>query len=258
MLQSMNAKDVTVDQPYLVAVFEAVALPLASQSWGKFTDWRGAQPYPAPSDLHQMAYWLTVARPMVGCVAGWTPWYGIIDDDLVAAAVSGLLAGVWLGVFLPAGFVFLPASRRMAKVRWGHVARIALYSAFLPALTSWLLAIIVIASAFNWSSRGTLTGLGFFFAWPALLVGLNIWWAVAIKRYLRMPHGWAITPLLSIVVMMLPAVVFFYAGAISPGIILLFMLLAVLLGGGIALIVALQTRRAIILPRSKGEDTGGG
>jgi len=94
-----------------------------------------------------------------------------------------------LGLF-PVGFVLLPKSRRIARVRWQHIARITLYGMLIfwvPLLT---LMLAYPTGTGNWSLQFQTTlnwlGLCCFIAVPAALF---VWWRYAIGYYLKMPHA---------------------------------------------------------------------
>jgi hypothetical protein len=90
-------------------------------------------------------------------------------------------------IMCPFGFVLLPVSRRMAKVRWAHVHRIALYSFtfILPAVALDIYDQLVV-TPYQW--RGEMCAI-MLFGSVALLVQ---WWAMATRQYLRMQHGWLV------------------------------------------------------------------
>ena len=106
-------------------------------------------------------------------------------------------AGLFLGVIFitcPLVFVALPISRRRAKVRWSHVLRVTAYS------TSYVALAVIIVMVSN--TAGLVTGRSFLLSdsiallesltLVALCPGMLIWWAVAIRRYLRMEHAFGV------------------------------------------------------------------
>lgn len=152
----------------------------------------------------------------------------IYSDELVwllrethtAHLVVFLLAYMAL---LPIGFVLLPVSRRKAKVKPTHLMRIAIYGIsiyFMPFLVIVILVGIDIVNRFalgwtfiaTWVMRGSLLFI-FWGVYPMVIC----WWAVATTHYLKMPHGWAVSILLSIVVILsiaLLIVCLFFAGLV--------------------------------------------
>ena len=106
-------------------------------------------------------------------------------------------AALFLGVVFvtcPLVFAALPASRRRAKVRWSHVLRVTAYS------TSYVALAVIIVMVSN--TAGLVGGRSFLLSdsiallesltLDALCLGMLIWWAVAIRRYLRMEHAFGV------------------------------------------------------------------
>ncbi|MDY7109610.1 MAG: hypothetical protein SYC29_13330, partial [Planctomycetota bacterium] len=107
-------------------------------------------------------------------------------------------AAAFCGVFFaacPLVFLALPASRRRAKVRWGHIMRITAHGGSYVAIA----AVIILVSGTvrrletsPWWSRNVLAAAEA----PVFIVlcaALGLWWAAAIRAYLRMEHGRAVT-----------------------------------------------------------------
>ena len=99
------------------------------------------------------------------------------------------------GCFLlcPLGFIALPQSRRQAKVRWGHIVRIFMYSAGGWAL---IMALILWSGP---SRMGAQIGLTPWLYQRILMVTilftptfLLVWWSLATGRYLKMRHAWGV------------------------------------------------------------------
>jgi len=94
-------------------------------------------------------------------------------------------------------------------VQWRHIMRIAVYSAYIPFASILCFVLLYIAGALAiiiGLSEDIVTAVvvgGGLCVWLLLIV----WWAVAIKRYLKMPHSLAIVVLLSIVIFILAATV---------------------------------------------------
>ena len=176
----------SMNHSYLTATTEAVLTPLRSRSSGTYTGQLGVMPYPAPSDLHsslfeqRFSYLTSVAtRSPAELTIGW------------------LGLGVWLWLLLPPSFVFLPISRRRAKVRWGHIARASAYGFFIPvtAIVGSLLCISIgyaLDAFFDPMLRFAHLLSRYFM--PAMIV---TWWATSMRHYLRMPHSWFVAVVLS-------------------------------------------------------------
>ncbi|MCH8333711.1 hypothetical protein IIC65_07235, partial [Candidatus Sumerlaeota bacterium] len=91
-------------------------------------------------------------------------------------------------VLCPLGFLLLPESRRVAKVRRTHPIRITLYGfAFI--------AVIIIRITLGYAlGRGyTLAGNEVRIYWLFLLpLAHLVWWSMATDRYLKIPHAWGV------------------------------------------------------------------
>jgi hypothetical protein len=113
--------------------------------------------------------------------------------------MAPMLPGVLMLMLMPAAFLLLPVSRKRAKVRWSHLARITCYSAAL------LLAIALVALA----AEAPYESRAYFFhrihewmrapGWYLLVtlylfpVLVGAWWFFAIRSYLRMTEPVALT-----------------------------------------------------------------
>lgn len=173
---------------HLGAMIEAVVFPIRQFSTGtiQFAD-GSITPYPAPRKIYEL---------IGGVRSGAASW----SDDLsfrfllTLASVLGLLA------LMPVSFVLLPVSRHRAKVRWAHVMRIVIYSTFAmittivatTGVTAWYL---LADSALALRLFGAIT--------PAAWIGITLWWAAAIKRYLKMPHAGAVAWVMSLMLALL-------------------------------------------------------
>lgn len=152
----------------------------------------GTMPLTPTTGIHEEAYFASRSW------RGGSPLTYIWERSL-----GWLVAGLIPAMGIPLGFIFLPISRKRAKVRWEHVARIALYSVFIPVLTLSLFALAMGAHfSIDVTGERMLGVMRWLSRWP-MLVGLNVWWIFAIARYLKMPHGWAIAPLLTLMSILL-------------------------------------------------------
>jgi len=112
--------------------------------------------------------------------------------------LSLMLPFVFVNALCPLGFIALPVSRRRAKVRWSHIARITIYG-FLPGVP-FLIGVIVATTLQHQHMvsmnrfAGVLDVLSVVAATaPFVLLALPcIWWSTATGRYLRMPHAWGV------------------------------------------------------------------
>ena len=183
---------------YLEAVFEALTRPLGHRSTGTVVTRSRVTGYPAPREV-----WAIVAAEL-----------GLRSRFSIEQAMAGLalLGAVTLVLAaLPLAFVLLPVSRRRAKVRWAHIVRVATYSLHVPAGALYVLALLQLTSLVTPVSDG----LVLWATGPAPLVLLVIWWATAIGRYLRIPHGIAVALLLTVVVAL---AILVFIGVVVPAI----------------------------------------
>ncbi|MHC4990758.1 MAG: hypothetical protein ACYTGC_07230 [Planctomycetota bacterium] len=89
-------------------------------------------------------------------------------------------------------FAALPISRRRAKVRARHVARVVVYAAtlYLPVA---VMAVVAEAWSYTWvTPTGRLMSVLAAGTFVALLPATFLWWLMAIWRYLRMEHPWLV------------------------------------------------------------------
>ncbi len=100
-------------------------------------------------------------------------------------------------------FAALPWSRRRAKVRARHVARIAMHAMCVP-----FIALAFGAAGSIWSAllhppivRGHALH---WLAIVVLVVGTLLWWRAAVDDYLRMEHPWAVAVSASIIGLLAP------------------------------------------------------
>jgi len=142
-------------------------------------------PYPAPSETIETLWYGRQAR-------GWTmppllEWGWLARQSLVAMGICSALI-----VAFPLSLVLLPVSRRRAKVRWRHIARVSLYSVFAPWTTlglthaAWAASILSGWPRLDEEALIAISGAGT----PVLLF---CWWWAALRNYLRIPHAFFVT-----------------------------------------------------------------
>jgi hypothetical protein len=96
-------------------------------------------------------------------------------------------------------FAALPISRRRAKVRWSHIARVGVY------LVGWFVPLWVLMMALGVSGHLDGVGGGAVVNRANALLGVLtpimvlafvpmsvVWWSMATSRYLKIPHGWGV------------------------------------------------------------------
>jgi hypothetical protein len=197
MLQALIATPPSISHSYLSAIYEALVLPAGTMSSGTITYNSTMYPYVAPRELWTVAKWLWTQTPNGGSQSSSWQYFDL------SASTGAMAWGCLLMLMLPGSLVLLPASRRKAKVGWGHIVRVTVYG--MPwAMVVFGICAVCWATAMLWDSSWTLVGpliqVLSVAGLPALLV---VWWAVAIKRYLRMPHGAAIAVLMTILCVLL-------------------------------------------------------
>ncbi|MCH7849755.1 MAG: hypothetical protein IIB53_15515 [Planctomycetes bacterium] len=185
-LQAIMAAGDSINHSPLDAVIEAVLTPFSKRSRGIITLQGAVIPYPGPRRLH--------SRALQEDVFSVNPLTGRPRIDLTIAWFG---LGVWMWLLLPLSFVLLPVSRRRAKVRWGHIARVSAYGFFIPvtAIVGSMLCISIgyALDPLIYLMLRCAHVLSRYFM-PALII---IWWATSIRHYLRMPHSWFVAVLLS-------------------------------------------------------------
>ena len=190
----------SINHSYGAAVAEAVLLPWRSSSWGTITSSGIATGYVAPRDLYATLSSQTVRRR-----SAWRMEHAVLT-------LSCFGVGMWIAISMPLAFVLLPISRRRAKVRWGHLARVACYGLVIPAaIITCMLGCVAVGYAFaGWQTRldRVAHAVGRF----GMVLGVIVWWAAAIRCYLHIPHGWAIAPIFAILVFVILAGALFFIG----------------------------------------------
>lgn len=142
----------------------AAVLPLSSASPGTFTGGiarRGPVAHESPRELFE-TFWIPWLLPMLGII--------------VIIALCAV------------GFAVLPQSRRIAKVRWAHIVRIATHGSVmvLPALLMYICAMMV-------GDRFFLSLLNIAGVLLLLVIPMQfVWWSTATGHYLKMRHPWGV------------------------------------------------------------------
>ena len=184
----------TVNHSYAAAVAEAVLFPLGSSSWGTMTSYGMAQGYVAPRDLHA-----TLLDPALGG----SPW-----RTTGAITLVGFAVGMWIAIIMPFAFVLLPISRRRAKVRWGHLARVASYGMVVPSvIATTSLMFVAIGYVFDGLRPALHLAAHVLGSYGVVILTIG-WWIAAIRCYLHIPHGWAVAPIFALLVF----VILFFIG----------------------------------------------
>ncbi len=182
---------VGVAYPYAEAVLDAMFRPFSGTSAGLiFVRGGGTTSYPPPATLYES--FGTGASDLA--------------EEIALAGASWCFAACVL-LIMPVTFVLLPVTRRRAKVRWAHVWRVAGYSLIIPSLAACLF-VLALTLAMIFPAR--LGDAAAHARWGVILVpipALITWWAIAIRRYLMLPHGPAVALLLGVLSILLVPVV---------------------------------------------------
>ncbi len=185
-LQSSAQMSVTISHSNLSAALEAICFPWRTKSSGTITYGFSATPYPAPSELH--------SDLRISFIGRYSTAFG---EFVFSKTLASLVLAMWVWLLFPLTFLLLPVSRRRAKVRWAHLFRITAYAAFIPSAA---ITAVLVAVSLGYASDGLQTaafGWGHLICRYAMIPMLIIWWASAIKRYLHIPHHWAVVFLLT-------------------------------------------------------------
>jgi hypothetical protein len=190
----INGPPPAISHSRLEAVREAVLTPRATISTGSATIAGATFAYPAPIELHTELEQFRDNLP-----GGRSRGVFTMIAFRVPAIRLGTGAGFVLLVLLPLSFVLLPISRRRAKVRWAHIARVTAYSLQIPVFIalSALFTLTVLVLVGGWGAWLVAPTAALVTWGPLVLVVL--WWRAAIGSYLRLPHAWAVTVALTTV-----------------------------------------------------------
>ena len=194
IVRSATSIRYTSKYPPIVLGIKAAVLPLSSQPlW--IGGGRSTRVGTTPRKIVSRYEWRQMGRMIVQAINHDFMFYPGRRELSQVRAFQALL----LILLSPVGFLALPISRRVCKVRWRHVARIWIYSLPLIALPIGGEFGLQILSGTYWNSFGgkLLTG--------NLLLGITgllliFWWGFASQRYLKMQWPW----LVAIAVVALP------------------------------------------------------
>lgn len=185
-----------VNHSYVAAVIDAVLRPMSKRTSGRIREIRATIVYPPPATIHQRLAGRTGGRNMLE--------YGAVRLYALARFLAWWMIAYLL---LPLCFVCLPVSRRRAKVRWRHLARIALYGLFIPATIIFADLLCIMLAPLSAATGNAAGPLIYFLTGYLTMAAVVVWWAAAIGRFLRMPHAWWVAILLSAIAALLPLTV---------------------------------------------------
>ncbi|MCZ6835838.1 MAG: hypothetical protein O7G85_08700 [Planctomycetota bacterium] len=190
----------TIQFTYPEAVIEAVFTPFKSFSSGSIGNFTGGMTaYVAPIQLHRTFFNLESKTFQVSSASG-LRWERVL---LLLSIQFALMPG------LPLGFLLLPVSRRRAKVRWRHVFRVTAYSLFLPMTVLLGLGVLFNVGLSIPPIRSGCLFLGQWIFMLAIPIGLIVWWAMAIRHYLKIPNGWVVAMTLALLNLMVVIAILF-------------------------------------------------
>ncbi len=202
--QLAAATPLVIDRSYAAAIAEAVFFPWRSSSTGTQSMWAGRiTGYPAPRYLHA-----TLLRQ-----SGNSPNLSGVHN--LSYTIAGVALAFWVALTMPLAFVLLPISRRRAKVRWVHLARVACYGMVLPsAVVTVMLACVALGYAAN-GLQPAMHSVAHSLGRYGLMILTIGWWVAAIRRYLQIPHGWAVSPVLAILLILILVATVFVTGRVG-------------------------------------------
>ncbi|HWB19681.1 MAG TPA: hypothetical protein VG711_05220 [Phycisphaerales bacterium] len=177
----------TISNGPLTTTAEAVFLPFANSSYSTIGSGSTAVPYPPPVSL-----W---GYPRMIKIAGGFP-ISVYSSRILFlhAAEKGLSFWVFVFWLMPFSLGLLPITRKRAKVKSNHIARVFAYGAAM-ILTSALLSLMLGIVHYSISSA-FIDRLYSWIPYACLPTLIFCWWWAGISRYLRMPHGFWVALLL--------------------------------------------------------------
>ncbi len=190
----VQLQNMSLNVSYAGAVFEALFFPARTVSnYAAISD-----PYTPPAYLYDEVSGDLQVQGTIGAGGTTWRWYGYGQWSarlrIIPVVGSALLIFAFL---MPAGLALLPVSRRTARVRWSHIARIAVYSAF--AIHGYILAsVLYVWIAYLSGEVHELTPVLVYLLPGCAVLALIIHWAAAISSYLRVPHGAFVSFMLAI------------------------------------------------------------
>ena len=197
-LKTQGQKPGSINFTLTKAIIEAVVFPLRRYSNGVIAYPQGNQPYPAPMSLHVIVLRQTQSFSRSRKL-----------NLPIRQTIRSMIMQAMLFPGIPLAFLLLPISRQVAKVRWVHIARVLLYSLFLPVTLLCILAVLFATGTFIAPLESFSYKLGIWIFDYGIWVALIAWWALATRHYLKMPHGWMIAIIFALLIGLLTASVLF-------------------------------------------------
>ena len=175
------------------AILQSVFMPWKSDSGATIMFGGAPLPYPSPGELYIYLPGLSDYRSAVHLRR--------VSSDL-QGAIIGPIYWLLVSCAYPLLFALLPVTRRRAKVRWRHIARVWLYGLAIPI--GFVLAVYTSISIALFIDRGVTRWQDTFepLVWLAPVPFLLAWWYSAIRFHLRLPHALLVTILLCVLSML--------------------------------------------------------
>lgn len=193
------------------AIAEALVRPLSKASTGVIRDPAGTVPYPPPSQLFDMVemsqYLLRRWRGQVAYGWGlrWHPILGLLTPDGPVTLLLGL------SVLYPLSMMLAPVTLRRSKVRLIHLLRAAAYGVWIPAVTAYIGVTASLASTVFLHEPDFVGRYALLFLSGGTLA-LFLWWAAAIRCYLRLPRPEFVAAMLAVLTLLAFAGAWYVAG----------------------------------------------
>lgn len=187
-LQALGNAVETIDASWSATTWDAVSQPWSKTSSARIVAPGGTAVRMYPSPRMVLDTWL----PMRG---NWgNPWDTRSQQRVLIMAWIGW--GGAMTLLLPLSFVLMPFSMRKAKVRWGHIVRVTIYSLWIPLVCLLVGTTLLTIDQYS-TSPGPSNPTG---GWAryAPWLAVTLWWQAATSRYLKIPHAWLTIGLLTL------------------------------------------------------------
>ncbi|UCD76646.1 MAG: hypothetical protein JSV91_06915 [Phycisphaerales bacterium] len=159
----------TAGTPPLTIGIHAALLPFSNKSAGSVVVFRTTLNAPTPLEMQDYC---------------WSAFHKGMAWMLFGQITCGL------------AFAALPISRRRAKVRWRHVFRVTAYGLALVLPAAFLGILDRGLNSPYWATPDSMGEIAIIMnriASALLPLMVFLWWLIAIRRYLRMEHAWAVS-----------------------------------------------------------------
>jgi hypothetical protein len=185
-IESYLASPPVIQFSKLQAAWEAVSRPFSRSSNGAIIYGGVNYPYAPPVEIH----WYALTQAGIDLAETEEPILFVLPAVVFNAAVA---------LLFPLTFVLLPVSRRRAKVQWKHVFRVAAYSVHIPygMFAASFVFVLLIGFGASGMVRESLT-IAIVSIAILCAIMLILWWWMALRFYLKIPHSFAVSLLLAV------------------------------------------------------------